>query len=116
MGIIGYLLDTLHIVQPRRVLLWDDGLPPLVIASDRRQDEKSPPSIVAVLYDPSTGQKAAVAAIIPPQFLKEWDGSEHCIALIEQAALILGVLRFKILCVAALCCGLKTTQLCCQAL
>ena len=27
--------------------------------------------------------------------MKEWGGSEHCIALIEQAALILGILKFK---------------------
>ena len=92
---LDYLLDTLHIVQPRRVLLWGDGQPPLVIASDGRQDEKSPPSIAALIYDLSTGQKAAVAADIPPQLLKEWGDSEHCVALIQQAALILGILKFK---------------------
>ena len=90
-----YLLDTLHMVQPRKVLLWGDGLPPLVIASDGRQDETRPPSIAALLYDPSNGQKVAVAAIVPPELLAEWGDSEHCIALIEQAALILGILRFK---------------------
>ena len=92
---LEYLLDTLHIVQPRMVLLWSDGLPPLVIASDGRQNEQFPPSIAALLYDPSTGQKAAVAATISSQLLKEWGDSEHCIALIEQDALILGSLRFK---------------------
>ena len=92
---LEHLLDTLHIVQPRRVLLWGDGLPPLVITSDGRQDEKSPPSIAALLYDPNTGQKAAVAASIPPQILKEWGDSEHCIAMFEQAALTLGLLKFE---------------------
>ena len=92
---LEYLLDTLYMVQPRKVLLWGDGLPPLVIASDGRQDDTKPPSIAALLYDPSTGQKAAVAATIPPQLLAEWGDSEHCIALIEQAALILGILKFK---------------------
>jgi hypothetical protein len=69
---LKYLLDTLYMVQPRKVLLWGDGLPPLVIASDGRQDDTKPPSIAALLYDPSTGQKAAVAATIPPQLLAEW--------------------------------------------
>ena len=50
-----YLLDTLRAVKPRRVLLWGDGLPPLVIASDGRQDETSPPFVAALLYDQSTG-------------------------------------------------------------
>ena len=36
-----------------------------------------------------------MAAIIPPRLLAEWGDSEHCIALIEQAALILGILKFK---------------------
>ena len=51
--------------------------------------------VAALLYDHSTGQKAAVAAIIPPQLLAEWGDSEHCIDLIEQAALVLGILGFK---------------------
>ena len=46
-----YLLDTLHAVKPRRVLLWGDGLPPLVIASGGRQDETSAPSVAALIYD-----------------------------------------------------------------
>ena len=66
-----------------------------MIASDGRQDETRPPSIAALLCDPSNGQKVAVAAIVPPELLAEWGDSEHCIALIEQAALILGILRFK---------------------
>ena len=68
---------------------------PGIIASDGRQDETSPPSVAALLYDQSTGQKAAIAATISPQLLAEWGESEHCIALIEQAALILGILTFK---------------------
>ena len=82
---LEYLLDALHLVQPRRVQLWSDGLPPLAIASDGRHDETSAPSIAGLLYDPNTGQKAAVAAIKPPQLLNEWGDSGHCIALIEQA-------------------------------
>ena len=31
---LEYLQDILHVVRPRKVLLWGDGLPPLVLASD----------------------------------------------------------------------------------
>ena len=86
-----YLLDTLHTVKPRRVLMWGDGLPPLVIASDGRQDDTSAPPVAALIYDRSTGMKSAIAATI----LTEWGDSEHCIALEEQAALVLGILTFK---------------------
>ena len=90
-----YLLDTLFTVKPRTVLMWGDGLPPLIIASDGRQDETSAPSVAALLYGQSTGIKYAIAATISPQLLTELGNSEHCIALIEQAALVLGILTFK---------------------
>ena len=48
----GYLQDTMKVVRPRTVLLHGDELPPLVIASDGRQDESSTPSIAALLFDP----------------------------------------------------------------
>ena len=39
----------------------------------------------------------AIAAIIPPELTQAWGNSEHCIALVEQAALILGIIRFRII-------------------
>ena len=59
------------------------------------QDDASPPSIAALLFDPATGQKVAIAAVVPPELLEAWGNSEHCIALVEQAALILGIIRFR---------------------
>ena len=90
-----YLLDTMLVIQPRKILLYEDPVPALVIASDGRQDESSAPSIAALLFDPSTGRKLAVAAEIPPNLMKVWGDSERCIALVEQAALVLGILRFQ---------------------
>ena len=83
------------VIRPRKVLLHGDPMPPFVIASDGRQDERSPPSIAALLFDPSSGQKMAIAAVTPPELMKAWGNSEHCIALVEQAALILGIIRFR---------------------
>jgi len=37
----------------------------------------------------------AVAAVIGPDLMKEWGNSDHCIALVEQAALILGIVSFR---------------------
>jgi len=92
---LEYLLDTMKVVRPRVVPLHSDPTPPLIIASDGRQDDTSPPSIAALLFDPATGQKVAIAAVIPPELLEAWGNSEHCIALVEQAALILGIIRFR---------------------
>ena len=92
---LEYLLDTMMVVKPREVLLRRDPTPPLVIASDGRQDNTSPPSIAALLLDPSTGQKIAIAAVIGPELMKVWGDTEHCIALVEQAAIILGIIRFR---------------------
>ena len=65
-----------------------------MIASDGRQDESSPPSIAAILFDP-VGDKVVVAAEIPAELMTIWGNSDHCIALVEQAALILGIMRFQ---------------------
>ena len=92
---LEYLMDTMHVIQPRSVLLYKDPMPSLAIASDGRQDESSPPSIAALLFDPSSGQNIAIAAVIPPDLMKVWGDSGHCIALVEQAALILGIIRFR---------------------
>ena len=69
-------------------------MPPLVIASDGRQDESAPPSIAILLFDPNTNKKMAVAAVIGQDLMEAWGGSDHCIALVEKAALILGIIRF----------------------
>ena len=90
-----YLLDTLMLVKPRTVHLHDEALPPLVIASDGRQDETSPPSVAAILFDPVNGLKVAIAAEISPELMTSWGDSDHCIALIEQAALVLGIMEFQ---------------------
>ena len=92
----GYLLDTMEVARPRTVLLHGDTLPPLVIAPDGRQcqDELSPPSIAALLFDPGNNRKVAIAAETPPELMMTWGDSEHCMALVEQAALILGI-RFR---------------------
>jgi hypothetical protein len=92
---LEYLLDTLQVVRPRDVSLYGDQVPPLIIASDGRQDEHAPPSIAVLLFDPSSGRKLAVAAVLQPELLQLWGGGEHCIALVEQAALVLGILEFQ---------------------
>ena len=74
-----YLQDTMKVVRPRTVLLHGDKLPPLVIASDGRQDESSPPSIAALLFDPVGNHKVAVAAKISTELMTIWGNSEHCI-------------------------------------
>ena len=90
-----YLLDTMKVVRPKTVLLHGDTLPPLVIASDGRQDETSPPSISALFFDPVSSRKVAIAAEISAELMTTWGNSEHCIALVEQAALILGIMKFQ---------------------
>ena len=92
---LEYLMDTLRVIQPRSILLYDDPMPPLVIASDGRQDAQAPPSIACLLHDPSSTKKMAVAAVIDPDLMKVWGNSDHCIALVEQAALILGIIQFR---------------------
>ena len=42
-------------------------MPPLVIASDGRQDEHAPLSIATLLFDPSNGRKIAIAAVTQPR-------------------------------------------------
>ena len=86
-------------------------MPPLVIVSDGRQDEASAPSVAALLFDPGNSQKIAIAAVIPPDLMKAWGDSEHCIALVEQAALILGIIRFRdVIRGRSHNCGSRTTQ------
>ena len=70
-------------------------MPPLVIASDGRQDAQAPPSIACLLLDPASGKRMAVAAVIDPDLMKVWNDSDHCIALVEQAALVLGIIQFR---------------------
>ena len=89
-----YLQDVLAAVQPRSVRLRGPDLPPVIIASDGRQDETSPPSIAALIFDPVGNHKVAVVAVIPPELMAVWGSSEHCIALVEQAAIILGLVTF----------------------
>ena len=103
----------MKVIRPRKVLLHGDPMPPLVIASDGRQDEASPPSIAALLFDPSNSQKIAIAAVIPLELMKAWGNSEHCIALVEQAALILGI-RFRTSSEGDPSCGSRKIQPCCQ--
>ena len=87
-------IDTMHVIQPRSVLLYKDPMLPLVIASDGCPDESAPPSIAALLFDPKDSKKIAVAAEITQDLMEVWGDSDHCIALVEQAALILGIIRF----------------------
>ena len=63
---LGYLFDTMKVVRPREVLLHGDTMPTLIIASDGRQDESSPPSIAALLFDPSNSQKIAIRSCSDP--------------------------------------------------
>ena len=86
---------------------------PLVIASDRRQDEASPPSIAALLFEPSNSQKIVIAAVIPLDLMKAWGDSGHCVALVEQAALILGIIRFRDVIRGRSPLGSRTLQPCC---
>ena len=69
---LEYLLDTLQVVRPRDVSLYGDQVPPLIIASDGRQDEHAPPSIAVLLFDPSSGRKLAVAAVLQPELMQLW--------------------------------------------
>ena len=74
------------------MFLWPRG-PPLVVASDGRQDEKAPPSIAVLVADPGTGERWGVCATIPAELEATWQCSEHSMALVEQVAVMLGLLE-----------------------
>lgn len=70
---LGYLIDTMHVIQPRGVLLYKDPMPPLAIAaSDGRQDESAPPFIAALFFDPGDGKRIAVAVEITQDLMEVW--------------------------------------------
>ena len=91
---LRYLLDTLQVLPQRRVRLCGDESLPIIIASDGRADESGPPSVGVVLFDPQTGRRCAVAARITGDLLRAWGDPVQPIALVEQAAVLLGVCQF----------------------
>jgi hypothetical protein len=64
----------------------------LVVASDGRLDDSRPPSIAVLIVDPESGRRVAWVAYIPPQLVDRWENiSDRYIALVEQAAVIMGL-------------------------
>ena len=74
--------------------------PPVIIASNGRPDDAKAPSVGVVVIDGTT--VGAVVAVIPPELCARWaafkrpDGQDkkyHYIALVEQAAMVLGLVE-----------------------
>jgi hypothetical protein len=80
----------------REIQLYRSNLPPLVIASDGRLDEKSPASIAVLLVDLLDGTRWAMVAEVPLVLRKAWEAdSEKYIALVEQSAVVMGLTMAK---------------------
>ena len=92
---LQYLLDTLQVLPRRSIRLCPDEQCPIIVASDGRADESGLPSVGVVLFDPMTQRRCAVAARISPELLGVWQNPTQPIALVEQAAVILGIIHFK---------------------
>ena len=89
---LQFMEGLLQVLPPRRVPLGMATTKPLVIASDGRQDSKGPPSISAVIIDIENGVRKAFVAVCPGALCARWETSDQCIALVEQAAIVMGLL------------------------
>ena len=87
-----FLSGLLEVLPPRKVPLGAAPVKPLVVASDGRQDTKGPPSISAVIVDTETGKRHAFVSVIPESLCDRWNTSKQCIALVEQAAIVMGLI------------------------
>jgi hypothetical protein len=77
----------------RHVSIWPARIPTVIIASDGRQDESGPPSVSVLLVDVLFGIRLAWVALLPVELCERWSrSSEHYIALIEQAAVVMGLI------------------------
>ena len=73
-------------------------LPPLVVASDGRLDDSAPPSVAVLVFDPVTGTRQGVVAVLSGELLSAWGGDrETFICRVEQAAVLLGLLTWPAL-------------------
>ena len=64
---------------------------PLRVASDCRLDDTKPASIAVLIFDPVDGSRSAIVADIPPELVQRWSVHKQYIALVEQAAIVLGI-------------------------
>ncbi len=92
-----YYLDLLQCDLRREVQVLKPPLVPLVIASDGRLDEADDGSVAMLVYDPVSGERQAVVGCIRAELRQAWDKQEgdKYIALVEQAAIILGISHFR---------------------
>jgi hypothetical protein len=89
---VVYLRQVAQLRLYREIKLFGPARPPLVVASDGRLDDSRPPSIAVLIVDPESGRRVAWVAYIPPQLVDRWENiSDRYIALVEQAALIMGL-------------------------
>ena len=88
-------VQQLHsVILEREIRVFPEVRPPVVIASDGRLDDSAPASVAVLLFDPLSGLKLAWVAILPPELIARWRAdSEQYIALVEQAAVMMGILH-----------------------
>ena len=96
-------MEVMRTDLSREMKVWGSREPPIVVASDGRLDEHAA-SIAVVVIDGSNGTRRCVLADIPPGLREKWrdlnrvekdeDRDYHYIALVEQAAVVLGVCEF----------------------
>ena len=78
----------------REVRLFADPRSPIAIASDGRLDESGPPTIAVVLVDSWLRIRVSWVATIPMELISRWSAiSDKYIALVEQAAVVMGIVE-----------------------
>jgi hypothetical protein len=78
----------------REVNLYTPTYPPIVVASDGRLDDRAPASVAVLIVDIATGSRKCIVAEIPQPLIDKWSVHEQYIALVEQAAVVMGVFEF----------------------
>ena len=87
-----YYLDLQQMNLQRIIRLFPHRDKPLAIASDGRLDDQRPPSVATLIGDIEQGIKIAFLAYIPEKLMTCWQSiTDHYIALVEQAAIIMAV-------------------------
>ncbi len=88
-----YFEDVMRLPLRRECHLWARRRRPLIIASDGRLDDSAPASIATLVVDPETGARSALLAPLPEELIQRWSAKKQYIAHVEQAAIVMGVLR-----------------------
>ena len=91
---LRYSTQLLQSSPPRVLMLGVSRRSPLIVASDGRVDDSTPPSISILLWDCETDERFALFAVVPKRLVELWseEGTDHCIAQVELAAIVTGML------------------------